>query len=154
MNGDPKQHAENAGTAEKAATASPPAEAPLLAHLDRLMEELHAHVPKALHDWDEEAIHRARVATRRLSAALDLVKPAVGKKRRKALERVLRNLRRRLGPLRDTDVMLGHLQELGGGAAKQREAGEGLGGGFGQQRGALPPGAGEKGRGAGGVAGP
>ena len=62
----------------------PADEPPLLAHLDRLIGELHTQAPKALNDWDEEGIHRARVATRRLSAALDLVKPVVGKKRRKA----------------------------------------------------------------------
>src|SRR5689334_7695691 len=97
-------------------------EPPLLAHLDRLMGELHAQVSKALNDWDEEGIHRARVATRRLSAALDLVKPVVGKKRRKALATVLRKLRRRLGPLRDADVMIGHLQELAGSGEKQAKA--------------------------------
>src|SRR5689334_20097739 len=89
-------------------------EPPLLAHLDRLMGELHAQVAKALNEWDEDGIHRARVATRRLSAALDLVKPVVGTKRRKALAKVLRKLRRRLGPLRDADVMLEHLRELAG----------------------------------------
>jgi CHAD domain-containing protein len=85
---------------------------PLLGHLDRLMDELHAQVPRAINDWDEDGVHRARVATRRLSAALRLAEPVVRKKRRKALGRALRDLRRRLGPLRDADVMLGHLQEL------------------------------------------
>ena len=86
------------------------------------MHELQAQTPKALGDFDEDAIHRARVATRRLSAALDLVEPEVGKKRRKALAKVLRKLRRRLGPLRDADVMLGHLQELAPAGAKHRAA--------------------------------
>jgi CHAD domain-containing protein len=106
----------------------PADEPPLLAHLDRLMEELHAQAPKALNDWDEEGIHRARVATRRLSAALDLIKPLVGKKRRKALAKVLRKLRRRLGPLRDADVMLGHLQELTATGEKHSKAIEWLAG--------------------------
>ena len=110
---------------------------PRLAHLDRLMEELHAQTPKALRDFDEDAIHRARVATRRLSAALNLVEPVVGNKRRKALARVLRKLRRRLGPLRDADVMLGHLQELGGGGAKHAAALEWLGGRIDERRAAL-----------------
>jgi len=114
-----------------------PADLPLLAHLDRLMEELHAQVPKALQDWDEEGIHRARVATRRLSAALRLVKMVVAKKRRKALSRVLRKLRRRLGPLRDADVMLGHLQEISDGAAKHGAAVEWLVGRLVEEREAL-----------------
>src|SRR6476661_8132802 len=90
----------------------PPTDPPLLQHIDRLMEQLHAQVPKALHAWEVDGIHQARVATRRLKAALDLAGPVVGKKRRKPLARVLRKLRRRLGPLRDTDVMLEHLEEL------------------------------------------
>jgi CHAD domain-containing protein len=100
----------------------PPHEPRLLAHLDRLMDELHTQAPKAINEWDEEGIHRARVATRRLSAALDLVKPVVGKKRRKALTTVLRKLRRRLGPLRDADVMIGHLQELTASGEKHAKA--------------------------------
>ena len=107
------------------APASPPpaSPSPLVLHIDRLMEQLHAQVPKALDAGEVEGIHQARVATRRLKAAMDLAKPVVGKKRRKPLARVLRKLRRRLGPLRDTDVMLEHLEEL---AAKHEPAGRWL----------------------------
>src|SRR5215210_2479800 len=87
------------------ATAAVP-EYPLLAYVDSLLEQLQAHVPKALKDWDEQAIHQARVSTRRLKAALDLLKPVLSKRPRRAFGRVLRRVRRRLGPLRDTDVML------------------------------------------------
>jgi CHAD domain-containing protein len=90
-----------------AATAVP--DYPLPAYVDSLLEQLQAHVPKALKEWDEEAVHQARVSTRRLKAALDLLKPVLTKRPRRAFGRVLRRLRRRLGPLRDTDVMLGHL---------------------------------------------
>jgi CHAD domain-containing protein len=128
MNG----HTEAGGEAVQQAPSRD--EPPLLAHLDRLIAELHTQAPKALNDWDEEGIHRARVATRRLSAALDLVEPVVGKKRRKALARVLRKLRRRLGPLRDADVMLGHLQELTGSGAKAAPAIEWLAGTIGAAR--------------------
>jgi CHAD domain-containing protein len=110
------------GNGEHLSAPAPPppaAEAPLLLHIDRLMEQLHAQVSKALDAGEVEGIHQARVATRRLKAALDLAEPVVGKKRRKPLARVLRKLRRRLGPLRDTDVMLEHLQEL---AAKHEPA--------------------------------
>src|SRR6476469_7833461 len=129
------------GHSESRDVGSPPAppanEPPLLAHLDRLMEELHAQAPKALNDWDEEGIHRARVATRRLSAALKLVEPVVGKKRRKEFGRVLRKLRRRLGPLRDADVMRGHLQELAPAAAKHTAAIGWIDGRIGRERDAL-----------------
>jgi CHAD domain-containing protein len=99
---------------------------PLLAHLDRLMDGLHLHVPLALNDWDPGAIHQARVATRRLTAALDLLKPVLGKKRRKPLAKVLRRLRRRLGPLRDADVLLGHLAELATSSPRHAAAAEWL----------------------------
>ena len=109
------------------ATAPRPApaaalDAPLVDYLDRLMADLHARVPAALNNWDVEGIHQARVATRRLKAALDLMKPVLGKKRRQPLARVLRKLRRRLGPLRDADVMLGHAEELASSAPKRGAA--------------------------------
>ena len=85
---------------------------PLLTHLDTLVEDLRTHVPKALREWDEEAIHQARVATRRLKAALDLLRPVLDERQRRPFARVLRKLRRQLGPLRDFDVMIGHLKEF------------------------------------------
>jgi CHAD domain-containing protein len=103
------------GNGAELSAAPPPAASaapPLLLHIDRLMEQLHAQVPRALQDWEVEGIHQARVATRRLKAALDLAEPVVAGKKRKPLARVLRKLRRRLGPLRDADVMLEHLAEL------------------------------------------
>jgi CHAD domain-containing protein len=113
------------------ATTPPPAppetRPPFMVYVERLAEELHVHVPKALSHWDEQAVHQARVATRRLGAALALVKPKVGKKKRKALAQVLRRLRRRLGPLRDADVMLGHLADLAA-TPKHAEAAEWLAG--------------------------
>lgn len=85
---------------------------PLLAREDALVDELRENVPKALKEWDEEAIHAARVATRRLKAALTLMKPVLSRDQQKPFARALRKLRRRLGPLRDLDVMIGHLQEM------------------------------------------
>lgn len=89
------------------------AEFPLVAYADGLMDALRRHVPAALKNWDEGAIHQARVATRKLKALLDLMGPVTDADRRRPLAKVLRRLRRRLGPLRDADVMLGHLKELG-----------------------------------------
>jgi CHAD domain-containing protein len=85
---------------------------PLLAYLDGLVAELQRLVPLALRDWDEHAIHQSRVATRRLKAGVDLFRPVLSDEVRRPFAKVTRRLRRRLGPLRDLDVMLGHLGEL------------------------------------------
>jgi CHAD domain-containing protein len=86
----------------------------LLSHLDELMGELHTNVPKALREFDPDGIHDARVATRRLKAALRLLEAVVSKDHAKAFDKVLRKVRRRLGPLRDLDVMIEHLGKLHG----------------------------------------
>ena len=75
--------------------------------------ELGRWVPLALRFGDVEAVHQARVTTRRLKAALDLLKPALARDGRRGFSKVLRRLRRSLGALRDVDVMLGHLGEMG-----------------------------------------
>src|SRR4051794_12290305 len=85
---------------------------PLLKYIDDLVESLRGLIPKALKEWDVEAIHHARVSTRRLKAALDLLEPVLPGGQRRPFAKVLRNLRRQLGPLRDMDVMLSHLKEL------------------------------------------
>src|SRR5208282_3405728 len=61
---------------------------------------------------DADAVHDARVATRRLKAATDLVKDFVSGRSRRPFDRVGKCLRRQLGPLRDLDVMLEHLAEI------------------------------------------
>jgi CHAD domain-containing protein len=88
------------------------------------MQKLRDLVPGAVQNPTEETVHVARVATRRLKAALEVAGPAVGHHDRKILERVLRKLRRRLGPMRDADVMLAHLAEVGKG--RFQSAGEWL----------------------------
>jgi CHAD domain-containing protein len=87
-------------------------QAPLCSYADPLIEDLKRLVPAALKRWDEEAIHDSRVATRRLRAALDLIEPMIAEKSVTELRKTLRRLRRRLGPLRDLDVMLEHLRPL------------------------------------------
>ena len=84
----------------------------LLNHLDKLLTELQENVPKALKDFDIDGIHDARVATRRLKAAMELLAPVLSDDHRKEFEKVLKKIRRRLGPLRDMDVMLEHLSKL------------------------------------------
>jgi CHAD domain-containing protein len=90
---------------------------PFLAYLDELMEQLHKNVPKALRDFDGEAIHDARVATRRLKAAMELLAPVLSDHHRGPFEKVLKKLRKRLGPLRDLDVMIERLAEISSNAA-------------------------------------
>src|SRR4051794_40185345 len=84
----------------------------LSVHLNGRVDELRRMVPRALRSWDAVAIHQSRVTTRRLKAAIDLLEPVLPSARRKRFAKTLRRLRRALGPLRDTDVMLGHLDEL------------------------------------------
>jgi len=97
--------------------------APLLKYLDELVEDLHKNVNKALRDFDTDGIHDARVATRRLRAATKLLAPVLSVDRRKPFDKVLKKLRRRLGPLRDLDVMVGNLSKLASGGANASAAG-------------------------------
>lgn len=85
---------------------------PLLDYVDDLVEQLRGHVPKAMKHWHTDAIHQSRVATRRLKAALDLLEPVLSSDHLNSFSKVLKKLRRRLGPMRDLDVMIGHLQDL------------------------------------------
>src|SRR5438128_2679762 len=55
-----------------AGPANAAAEFPLLGYVDQLVDGLRKLTPAALKDFDEEAIHQARVATRRLKAAVHL----------------------------------------------------------------------------------
>src|SRR4051812_26184474 len=94
---------------------APPSQAkapPLARALDQRVEDLRDLTTRALRSWDVEAIHHARVTTRRLKAAIDLLRPLLPADPRKKFTRALRRLRRTLGPLRDLDVMLIHLDEL------------------------------------------
>lgn len=80
--------------------------------LDRKVNELRRLLPRAARSASIDAVHQARVATRRLKAALDLLKPILPAKRRKEAARTLRRVRRALGPVRDHDVMLARLRDL------------------------------------------
>jgi CHAD domain-containing protein len=87
-------------------------EFPLLKYLDSLVENLRKLVASAIAGRDVDAVHDARVATRRLKAGTDLLTPAVSNRFRRPFNRVTKCLRRQLGPLRDLDVMLEHLAEF------------------------------------------
>jgi CHAD domain-containing protein len=83
----------------------------LLDYLDERVEGLRKLAAKAIRDQDVEAVHAARVTTRRLKAAIDLMQPVLSRRCRRPFSRITRKLRRQLGPLRDLDVMLGHLAD-------------------------------------------
>ncbi|MGA2439910.1 MAG: CHAD domain-containing protein [Tepidisphaeraceae bacterium] len=87
-------------------------EFPLLKYVDSLVESLRKLIPSAVTGEDDDAVHDARVATRRLKAASDLVKGVVSGRSRRPFNRVGKLLRRQLGPLRDLDVMLEHLGQF------------------------------------------
>lgn len=82
------------------------------AYLDDLVALLRKTVPLAMRKWDEDAIHDARVATRRMKAALDALACLFPERLLRPFSKTLRRIRRRLGPLRDIDVLVGHLGEL------------------------------------------
>jgi CHAD domain-containing protein len=84
----------------------------LMAHKVKVLARAHAGEKDAA-DRSVKTVHQLRVATRRLKAALDLAEPYLPDKPRRKFSRSLRRLRRALGPLRDTDVMLQHLEEVG-----------------------------------------
>jgi CHAD domain-containing protein len=78
----------------------------LMNYLDDLVEKLRGQISEAIGQHDSTAIHQSRVATRRLSAALNVLQPILSKPRRHEFNAMLRKLRRQLGPMRDLDVMI------------------------------------------------
>ena len=83
----------------------------LLNYLDEQVEALRTHAAGALEAFDEKSVHQSRVATRRLKAGMELLAPVLDKAAR-PLERAGKKIRRRLGPLRDLDVMIGLIAEI------------------------------------------
>lgn len=98
--------------------------AELLKYLDGLVEQLRGYVPSALREFESQAVHQARVATRRLGAGLELLSPLVEKEGVRPLKRVLRKLRRRLGPHRDMDVLIEAVEAVMGEASEHAGAGD------------------------------
>lgn len=94
----------------------------LLGYLDELVDKLRDLVSPAIRDGEVEAIHQARVTTRRLKAAIDLFDSVIAEKQKAGPLKLLKRLRRRLGALRDADVMVEHLEQLGKGKRWNRPA--------------------------------
>jgi CHAD domain-containing protein len=90
-----------------------PTEAPLVGYLDDLVRQLGEYIPLALLDFEQNAVHQARVATRRLAAAFGLLEPLLERSDLRPVGRLLKKLRRRLGPHRDLDVLIDHLMSFG-----------------------------------------
>ncbi len=68
----------------------------------------------AAEPMDVDGVHDARVATRRLRAALEIFAPSFPRKRHKRLLREVKALADALGARRDPDVALGRLEKLAG----------------------------------------
>jgi CHAD domain-containing protein len=83
---------------------------PIAQTMDQRVDDLRKLIPSALRDFEEEPIHKARVTTRRLAAALHLLEPVVSNDLYRKFDRIMKKLRRRLGPLRDLDVILSQLE--------------------------------------------
>lgn len=81
-------------------------------YLRRQVETLRATLPEARRELAGESVHDARVATRRLRAGLKLLAPVLPRQPARKLNRLGRSVRRELGPIRDADVMIGHLRSL------------------------------------------
>lgn len=81
-------------------------------YLHGVVEELLKQIPDATRHAQPQAVHRARVATRRLGAAIDITKPLLDASPRRNVEKTLKHVRKALGRLRDLDVMIGHLSDL------------------------------------------
>lgn len=61
---------------------------------------------------DMRSVHQARVATRRLREALPVLSASVSTRSLSRVRRQVRRMTRALGPVRELDVALGHLDEL------------------------------------------
>jgi CHAD domain-containing protein len=63
---------------------------------------------------DMRSVHQARVATRRLRGALPVLRTSINNQALVRVRRQVRKMSRALGPVRELDVALAHLDELAG----------------------------------------
>jgi CHAD domain-containing protein len=71
---------------------------------------------------DSRSVHQARVASRRLREALPVLRATVNAQELRAVRQQVRQMTRALGPVRELDVALQHLDEVGSGSAVPRRA--------------------------------
>lgn len=83
-----------------------------LVYLDEQIDAIRVHLTAALAQFDQTAIHQSRVGTRRIKAGFDVLEPLLADLNAEKISTAGKRLRRRLGPLRDLDVMIDHLGEL------------------------------------------
>lgn len=85
---------------------------PIPASVEKRIDALENTARRVRHsDHDPEAIHDARVATRRLTAVLDVWKDQLAPGPRAGARRRLRQARRRLGPYREHEVSLARIEK-------------------------------------------
>ncbi len=81
-------------------------------YMDQVLAELASQAPDAVMHGTVSAVHRARVATRRMGAAMQVVLPLAGQHQWKMLCKALKRIRRSVQTLRDLDVMQEHLRDF------------------------------------------
>lgn len=72
-------------------------------------EEMGAHLPAFFASDDPAGVHKARVALRRLTTALDAFEPVLKPRKAAALREAAKAIFRELGRVRDADVLAAHL---------------------------------------------
>ncbi len=84
-------------------------------YMDEVLAELANQAPDAVLRGTPSAVHRARVATRRMGAAMQVMSPLAEEQQWKLLRRALKRIRRSVQALRDLDVMQEHLSDFASG---------------------------------------
>lgn len=84
----------------------------LTKYIDRIVQEVRSKLSTVVKHGDVNAIHDVRVGTRRLKSAVGLLEGQFSKRLADRFQKALKSLRRRLGPLRDIDIMSERLRKL------------------------------------------
>ena len=92
--------------------SSPDHRAALLLLLKQRLTTLVDAMPAA-QSGDMRSVHQARVASRRLREALPVLRASLNNHALKTVRQQVRQMTRALGPVRELDVALAHLEELG-----------------------------------------
>ena len=80
-------------------------------YVDEVLAELTRQTPDAVTGGEVSAVHRGRVATRRMGAALEVLGDLVEPHQRQYMRKSLRQIRKSVQDLRDLDVMAEHLED-------------------------------------------